>query len=213
MDTFQSTEQPKKKSLLLKLLIVFLTIAVIGVLAALYIPASIGHRSPPMSGLASLFWFGFLFMALWAHGEKSKTKGFLIGALIGLIFYFFAAILVGYKNAAFRYEIDQAIIYTNQELPIDVQGGTSTIELISVDHESKEYFIHLTIKNWEKDHSGFDEALKSGLNIFYDEALKLDSCKNPFYQKLLSKNYSINFFYKDKLGEAITSYKLKRDEC
>ena len=78
MESNEVSPEQKKGSIWLKIAIAFLTVASIGQISAIFIPASIGKSPPPMSLFGSILWLGLLFMCIWVLKHKAKYKGFLV---------------------------------------------------------------------------------------------------------------------------------------
>jgi len=96
----KAEEDSYKPSKLLITGIVLLSICLIGIYAAMFIPAYLGESPKPMSGYASIFWHALFFAMLLKALNKKKYIGVIIGVIIGILAFYYSAYLAGYQSAS-----------------------------------------------------------------------------------------------------------------
>ncbi len=199
-------EPIKQKSNILKLVIGFIGVAVIGSTSAIFIPAFAGSSPDPKSLFSVTLWSGILFSLIWKYRNKRKLTGFIVGLFIGLALSFTASFISGYLQAETR-SINTAVESSNKGLPKMIDEETQ-LEKVSINQKTKDYYYHLTLVNFslsELDASILDDNFKKSIKPF--------SCKNKALQLFFKEKYSINYIYKDKNKKIIRQYKIKPSDC
>lgn len=79
---------------------VTLGVCMIGMLGALFIPASVGQRLDPMTGYYSMIWSSLFFWSGWRYILKTGWHGGVIGAVVGLLLWMLAVFISGYVRAS-----------------------------------------------------------------------------------------------------------------
>lgn len=87
---------PKRRSIWLIVTGILLVVTY----AAMFIPAFAGQKQIPQSGFGSMFWTGLFFYIWWKQRNRSGWHGALIGAALGVLVFFVAAVIGGYVNHA-----------------------------------------------------------------------------------------------------------------
>jgi hypothetical protein len=203
METEQVVE---KKSIWVKAAILLLSIAVIGQISAIYLPAFVGQSPDATSFIGTVLWTSLLFMAIWSWQGKKKLKGFLIGVIVALIIQFFAGFIAGYLGAEER-AIDKAVTESNEKLPRMVDEETR-MDLASIDQKSKNYSLSFTLVNLLV--SEIDIGI---INDNFEQSIKPSTCSIKQFQLFFSEGYTINYVYKDKSGKFISQYSIDPKEC
>ena len=206
MESSESIGLTKNKKLILKVVIAFLAIAVVGQISAIFIPAMVGKTPSVTSMIGTPLWVGLLFMVVWMLKEKSKVQGFFIGVLVGFVLHFFAGSTAGYLQAETR-AIDQAIENSNKGLPKMINEETR-LDRVSIEQKTKNYSLYITFINYS-----LADIDTNVLDENYKQAIKPASCVDKAFQVFFSEKYSINYVYRDKLGKIVRKYKLKATDC
>jgi len=196
----------EKKSIWVKAAMFLLSIAVVGQISAIYLPAFVGQSPDPTSFIGTILWISLLFMAIWSWQGKKKLKGFLIGVLVALIVHFFAGFIAGYKQAEVN-AIDVAVANSNKELPKMIDEETR-MDLASINQKSKYYSLSFTLVNLLV--SEIDIGI---LNDNFEQSIKPSTCGIQQFQLFFSEGYTINYVYKDKNGKFISQYSITPKEC
>ncbi|WP_334078278.1 hypothetical protein [Microbulbifer sp. M83] len=87
-----SKKEPKKKKIWYQLFGLLALVTLSGVL----IPAVNGEPVRPESLIATPFWFGIFFAAIWRYREKSRFLGFGLGAISGVLAIFLVLFFAGF---------------------------------------------------------------------------------------------------------------------
>jgi hypothetical protein len=74
-------------------------VALIGVYAAVFIPAIAGSGINPQSGYGLLFWNGLFFYLIWKRRARKGWHGLLLGFLIGILVFFVASFIGGFSKS------------------------------------------------------------------------------------------------------------------
>jgi len=206
MEELQFAESPKKQGLFIKILIVLLMIAVIGQISAIFLLAFAGQSPDPLSFLFTALWVGALFAFVWKFKNKSKRKGFIIGAAIGIMLDFSAGVVAGYLQAETR-AIDKAVENSNKELPKMIDEETR-LDVASIDQKGKDYILNMTLVNLslsEIDVNFIDET--------FEQSIKPSTCESAAFKVFFAENYAINYVYSDKSGQLVRKYTVKPTDC
>lgn len=196
----------EKKSMWSKVAIFLLSVAVIGQISAIYLPAFIGQSPDPNSYIGTILWISLLFMAIWSWQGKKKSKGFVFGVLTALLVQFFAGFIAAYLNAE-ESAIDIAVAKSNEKLPRVIDEETR-LDSAEIDQKSKSYSLKMTTINYIA-----SEIDISVLNDNFYQSTKPSTCNISEFKLFFSEGYTINFIYNDKNGKFISKYNVTPADC
>lgn len=78
----------------------FFGVCMVGMLGALFIPASVGARLDPMTGYYSMIWGSLFVWSFWRYKGRTGWHGGLIGTVAGLLIWMLAVFFSGYVRAS-----------------------------------------------------------------------------------------------------------------
>jgi hypothetical protein len=196
----------RNKKIILWVVIVFLAIAAIGQISAIFIRAMVGQSPDNISIIVTPLWLGLLFMAIWALKSKKKAKGFIIGVVIGFVLNFLAGVTAAYLQAETR-AIDEAVEKSNMNLPKMLDEDTR-LDSASIDQKSKNYYLFATLVNLT-----FSEIDTAIIDEHFKQNIKPTTCTNSTLRLFFTEGYSINYVYKDKSGSIVREYAIAPTDC
>jgi hypothetical protein len=199
-------ENPVRNTIWIKIAIALLALMSIGQISAMFLPALTGVSPKPISMLGSILWPGLLLMTTWSLRSKKKLNGFMLGALVGFIFYFFAGVTAGYLKAEER-SIDQAVATSNEGLPKMIDEETR-LDSIAIDQTSKNYSLNMSLVNLAQSEIDVDV-----IHEIFETSIKPTSCGNESFKVFFSEGYKINYVYKDKTGLTVAKYTVNPTDC
>ena len=97
-----TSDNPKPLSMRAKVLwafsLFFVSVLVVGIYAAIFIPAFAGQRVNPQSGFFSMLSTGWFLYLWWKRRGRKGWHGALVGAGIGILAFFVAAFVGGFMR-------------------------------------------------------------------------------------------------------------------
>jgi hypothetical protein len=206
MESEQEVEAPTRNTIWIKIAIGLLVIVSIGQISAMLIPATVGTSPEPISLFGSILWLGLLFMSICSLKGKKKIKGFMLGAIIGLLLYFFVDFTAGYLKAEER-AIDRAVAVSNEGLPKMLDEGTR-FDSVTINQKEKTYSLNFSLVNLLL--SEIDVTI---INETFESSIKPASCSNESFKIFFNEGYKIDYAYKDKAGQLVAKYTVNPTDC
>lgn len=80
--------------------LIILAICCIGVYAAVLVPAIFGQKPPSQTAAGCMFWTGLFFWLWWKRRERKGWHGAVIGAVVGYLVFFSAAVIYYHSLAS-----------------------------------------------------------------------------------------------------------------